>query len=377
MLLPTTARTLQKARRSYGKLCSPIGKLNQNDACTRILSISICLLLVLVICLAARVQQLNHIILDDARATFQHPEREGDGFPVSLFIAIGSAPKNEHLRQAARDTWLKWIPKDNTRTVSVSYKFFTDVRPNDDVENIALWKNITVEKQKYNDVVEQPLRGGYGDNENNEYSKRALFQMKYALTNHPTTSYYLRIDDDSFLCLHKLIYEMKALPRSQFFWGKFWCKQNRNRADESFMFFSSDIVMLLLNDRITSKLLPFDNHVTLGWNFGYWSWVLNVTVFDDQRRIDSQQHYLTTYMHQDTAGESKYPFCETFMYAHHVRSTQVIHSTFEDTNTRIMYDLPQRTSQSETCEPIDRSFIPRRHSKVLPDVRLERGTGIL
>lgn len=288
-----------------------------------------------------------------------------------LFVALGSAPQNSHLRAAARRTWLRWLPQDG----SVQYRFFSDAPPSFKaplVQSANTWHSLLDEARTQKDMLLQPLPTGYGDNEHNVYGSRALYQMQWALHHFPNVSYFLRVDDDSFLCLDKLVYELKSAPRRQFFWGKFWCREGRNRADENFMLFSSDIIQLLSNEAV-GKLLPFDEHVTLGWNFGYWSWVLNMTIFDDQTRIDAQQKYLTEYMHDESTNGSEkgQDFCEEYMYAHHV-GERAMQRAFAQAKTHLMYTLPQRIGPDETCEIDERSFIPRRHSSFLPDLKISR-----
>lgn len=282
----------------------------------------------------------------------------------TLFIAIGSAPQNRHLRDTARDTWLTWLPTDG----SVAYRFFTDSPPSlRSATNASMWRSLRNEVSAHDDVVLQPLPSGYGTNSENEYGQRALYQLHWAVHN-LQSRYFLRIDDDSFLCLHRLLYELRTAPVEQFFWGRFWCREGRNRADENFMLFSADVVDLLTDDRLVGRLLPFDEHVTLGWNFGYWSWILNLTVFDDQTRIDAQQGYLTKYMHGDGQME---PFCQRFLYAHHV-APDVMKAAFRNTTTHVMYSMPVRRSPKETCGEGEQSFVPGRHSSKLPAVKITR-----
>jgi hypothetical protein len=292
------------------------------------------------------------------------------GERVLLFIAIGSAPGNAELRAAARRSWLKWRPEDG----SVDYRFFSDARPaNAGISGASeVWDALEAEEQTEGDLVLQPLATGYGSKGDNSYGQRALFQISW--TRHSLGDrlrYYLRIDDDSFLCLHRLLYELKTAPEKQFFWGRYWCRDARSRADENFMLFSADVIALLGDSRYVGKLLPFDERVTLGWNFGYWSWIMNLTIFDDQTRLDAQQGYLTEYMHaaEATDGSALSQFCDAFLYAHHVRAP-VVTAAFERTTTRMMYSIPKKTNPRETCAQTDLSFVPARHSNSLPDVKI-------
>jgi hypothetical protein len=109
---------------------------------------------------------------------------------------------------------------------------------------------------------------------------------------------------------------------------------NCKRLDESFLLFSRDVVDLLAV-ATSRNLLAFDGRSTFAVNFAFWSHFLNLTIFDDRQRIDSQQHYLTTYMHtkegrdEDAQRQNLYArFCDNFIYAHHVRSADVMRETF-------------------------------------------------
>jgi hypothetical protein len=289
---------------------------------------------------------------------------------VALFIAIGSAPANADLRGAARRGWLRWLPDDG----SVEYRFFSDARPAaaGAPPGADVWDALEAEGGAERDLVLQPLATGYGSNSENAYGQRALYQLAWARRRYGGgLEFFLRVDDDSFLCLHRLLYELKTAPRAQFFWGRFWCREGRNRADENFMLFSADVAALLGDDAYVGKILPFDESVTLGWNFGLWSWVMNLTVFDDQTRLDAQQGYLTDYMHAPQAADrgALSAFCDVHMYAHHVHAPVAL-AAYEQTTARMMYPIPKRTSPRETCSSAQRSFLPGRHSSKLPNVRI-------
>lgn len=300
--------------------------------------------------------------LSSSRLEKGEARKQSNG-PPRLFIAIGSAPNHTRLRAAIRATWLSWLPKDG----SITYRFFSDAPPHR-LSSHLMWRQLRDETRDKKDIELQPIPSGYGDNEHNQYGRRALYQLHWAVTYEKEHDFFLRIDDDSFLCLHRLAYEIRNVPRSQFFWGRFWCRAGRNRADENFMFFTRDIVDLFTS-RFVSTLLPFDTQVSLGWNFGFWSWLLNLTIFDDQLRIDAQQAYLTDYMHDEHVHVRA--FCERFLFAHHV-SANTMESVFAISKTHLMYSLPRHTSPNETCAMNTQTFLPSRHSINLPSIRLER-----
>jgi len=289
------------------------------------------------------------------------PRQDQDTRPnLPLFVAIGSAPGNVKLRNAARQGWLRWASE-----TEVMCFFFTDLEVDAETD-----RALQDEHRSHGDIVRQPLPGGY-----TAFGRRALYQLRYAV-DHYNFTHFLRIDDDSFLCLHRLLYELRLRPTQRFFWAKFWCKAGRNRADENFMLMSQDVVRFVLRGVEETSLLPFDESVTFAWNFGLWTWFLNLTVLDDIDRIDAQQQgYLTDYMHGETIESNSEnatraaQFCHRYIYAHHVNA-QISTQTFELTNSRIstLYSVPPLRSNKVTCSRSQLSYIPGRHSKTLPSI---------
>lgn len=69
-------------------------------------------------------------------------------------------------------------------------------------------------------MVLMNIEGGYGTKEDNNFLERALYQFEYASKNYDF-DYFLRVDDDSFLCLHRLMFELRSYPSRQFFMGRY------------------------------------------------------------------------------------------------------------------------------------------------------------
>ncbi|KAA8491168.1 hypothetical protein FVE85_9463 [Porphyridium purpureum] len=328
-----------------------------------------------------RYRRLRRAVARDLHEEFALPAR-------TLVICIGSAPQNRALRDAARNGWLQWRPDGGN---AVEYRFFTDHPDMLLSDRHASGGNLSAETRQelaqqlrrehaaHKDMVFQRIETGYGDKEHNVYGKRGLFQMHWSVT-HYRFEYLLRVDDDIFLCLHRLLYEIEQRPNRAFFWGRFWCNYGRHRADENFMLFSQDVVNLLTDDT-AMKLLPFDEDVTLGWNFGLLSWVLQLDIFDDQKRLDAQQGYLTKYMHEqepsdDASHRQDYAqFCDRFMFAHHV-SASVSSEVFKHTVPRLMYTVPEMTSPRDGCPHKEQAFIPGRHAAHLPNVLITLDSGV-
>ena len=229
---------------------------------------------------------------------------------VDLFVAIGSVPgeQNAALRLAARETFLKDLI--NHDTFHVTYRFFVDANASTTQEAHGLTK----------DTVEMDFPGGYA-----HFVDRAFWQMKYAV-NHYNFRYLLQIDDDGYLCTHKLIDDLiHQAPKAAFFWGKYWCLDGFQQADENFMLFSRDIIDTFL---VIQEYALRGRKTTFASLFGFWHRLMNITVWDDQDRIDAQQQYTTAYMHStdriNVSDSVLREFCNRHIYAHHVTLPELI-----------------------------------------------------
>ncbi|KAA8494198.1 hypothetical protein FVE85_4173 [Porphyridium purpureum] len=329
----------------------------------------------------SKVRAVIDIVADRAARPEHLPARK-------LMVCIGSSPSHRAIRDAARRGWLSWIPPGEDL---VEYRFFTDhpdvivkndqrgSRTNDSSMSLEskreLARQLEEEQDTHKDLVFQRIESGYGNYKKNAFGRRALFQLNWSVT-HYQFDYLLKMDDDVFLCLHRLLYELNQRPDRAFFWGRFWCKRGGHRADENFMLFSQDVVKLL-SDEAAMKLLPFDEDVTLAWNFGLLAWILQLTIFDDQKRLDAQQGYLTSYMHEPSDNVSHLQdyaqFCDHFIFAHHV-SAEVSSAVFKHTIAKSAYDVPQITRPRDGCPKQEQSFTPRLYAEHLPDIFITLGT---
>ena len=109
-------------------------------------------------------------------------------------------------------------------------------------------RNKTVqERDKYKDLELQPLLGG------REFGLRFLNHIKWAMAKFDF-QYLLRIDDDYFLCLRRLLAELPARPKENLVWGHFHCESGMTWIDESFMLFSPDIIHKFLSQNESTML---------------------------------------------------------------------------------------------------------------------------
>ncbi len=263
-----------------------------------------------------------------------------------LFIAIGTNPSSVILRNALRSTWIRWAEADH----ETGYKFFTEMTDDTHTNNM-----LRAESNLNSDMVFQDIKGGY-----NNFFDRGIFQMEWALNQYSRMQYYLRVDDDSFLCFQKFKYELIFRPNHDFFWGKYFCKPRKHCADENFMLFTTDLVKKIVHG-VETKQFEVRRNNTLARNFGMWSqdWV-NLKIFDDRNRFDVQQGLLTEYMHmRDFNGsqEISFDFCTNHIYAHWVKNPEVMRRVFAETKFRKGQHIPEITSKIDGCaDPRNRTI---------------------
>ena len=130
------------------------------------------------------------------------------------------------------------------------------------------------EKDKYKDIKLQLLKGGRG-----QFGFRLLNQIKWA-TAKINFQYLLRIDDDYFLCLKRLLSEFPLRPKQSLFWGFFHCEGGITWLAEAFMIFSKDIIQKFLAQNESSMLChPHADQQVMLWL----SNILPKTYFHDTR----------------------------------------------------------------------------------------------
>lgn len=279
--------------------------------------------------------------------------------PVRLFVIISSRLQNVEERQALRETWLRDLLAEPGG--EAEYRFFTDT-PSDIVDlSEAIQQQIDTEVQSNGDLVFQPVQPG-----RQCYGARGLHALQWVLARFEP-AYILRIDDDSFACWRRLWTDLQSAPRERFFWGKYWlhggfAEDGGVRADESFMLWSGDVA------RVVAQLMRVEERLTLALNFQALANALNLTVFDDRDRIDSQQEPLTDCMHREPPSPSSShnpclaTFCERAVFAHHVPWRTIVAayaantgaSRLRHSSTSDAHPRPQFVGNS----PVDRQRLP-------------------
>ena len=139
------------------------------------------------------------------------------------------------------------------------------------------FSEIVEEQERYRDVRFQNLRGGF------LFGIRYIYHLVYAVLNYEF-EYMLRADDDYFICLDRLLYELPKSPMSMFHWGWVHKVSGIIRPDEAINIFSKDIVIKYLYQDVNN----FYCHPMGGQLIAVWTAKLNITKLF---RHDSRLHY--------------------------------------------------------------------------------------
>eukprot|EP00041_Stephanoeca_diplocostata_P022266 m.529358 g.529358 ORF g.529358 m.529358 type:complete len:483 (+) comp22017_c1_seq2:275-1723(+) len=271
-----------------------------------------------------------------------------------LFIAIGVAPKNFERRQALRDTWLQWAGAEDT---TIAHRFFTE-KPTKGSRGYTegIIEQLEAEAERFGDMVFQPGASGYG----NENGRRALFTIEWALQ-HYNYAYFLRVDDDGFLCLRQLLVELRmhskgvgakkqhtlagtAITFSPLLHGKYHCHAAKPRMDENYLLMSHDLTSVIHRGFSTGEL-PFAPKLTFALNLGFLVPLLvdhgGLHVFDDQSRI-CWPYPNAAPCHAAWEGTLKQkpgPFCDNFIWSHWVKTPEQL---------SMIYNLQMNNSKADT-----------------------------
>ncbi len=143
-----------------------------------------------------------------------------------LFVGIHSAPSRIDRRNAIRETWMKecqWNP-------NVVCRFFTDGQdPNGKELDGDKRTKLENESRVYGDILLAEAPGGIN------FAVKYLWMLQWANKMY-YFRYFLRLDDDYFVCLHKLMVELEFFrPKEKFQWG--WLHCELKGMDKKFSYF--------------------------------------------------------------------------------------------------------------------------------------------
>lgn len=125
--------------------------------------------------------------------------------------------------------------------------------------NKDLQARLLEESARYDDMSFQPLTGGM------EFGYRFLFHIQWARAKYDF-QFFLRVDDDYFVCLDKLLHELPLRPKQNLCWGYFHCFKDAVWLDEAWMVFSRDIIeRFLAQDARTMLCHPHADQQIAMW----------------------------------------------------------------------------------------------------------------
>jgi len=167
-------------------------------------------------------------------------------------------------------------------------------------------------------------------------------------TKHYQFEYFLRIDDDYFLCMDRLLYELPFRPKLSLYWGWVHCRANTNRVDEGWMMLSRDIIdeaLAKLNSTLPCH--PFGDQAVALWVRDS---KLKIKWFPDNERI---VHAAVVY------NERKYifpNFCGKYL---------AMHGSYQD--QMLKYWILMTEDNNNHQKKLPGNLKPRYHIPPVPD----------
>ena len=199
---------------------------------------------------------------------------------VDLFIAIITAPHQLSRRNAIRQTWLsraKFNP-------SVAYRFFTDGKG---LPSEMERTNLLKERNEFKDLEFLPTTGGYW------FSHRLLHAIFWVYERFDF-KFFLRMDDDYFVCLNNLLGNLQHRKDDKFlYWGWMHCSVPKQiRMDEGFLILGADLVREIAQRNKSLCCHPFGDQMVAMWVNRLEQEGVNVTYFADNDRVVHRRKHL-------------------------------------------------------------------------------------
>ena len=133
------------------------------------------------------------------------------------------------------------------------------------------------EKQVHKDLEFQPIIGG------RTFGLRYLYQMMWAAAKYDF-KYYLRLDDDYFVCLGRLLHELRYRPSKMLCWGSYHCNTHLSYVDEAWTLLTHDVIVRILSQDPQRMLChPHADQELPIWMESVFNKTENLIRFDDQR----------------------------------------------------------------------------------------------
>ena len=258
---------------------------------------------------------------------------------VRLVVGVLSKLSAMSRRDAIRATWFQVCRENRDHVVCT---FFTDSFNETSMQQ-SMYAN---EKMINDDLVYMPIKGGLN------FGMRLVFMLKH-YTKQFDFDFFLRVDDDYFVCLDRLINELPfRVQNGPLVWGHLHCQKGRDKngvvwIDEGFMILTKDFILESLG-KLNSSLKCHaygDQTVSL--------WVqesdLEVRLFSDQRVVHEvtssviDKYLKSGLCHRHIALHGTYP---PSMYKYHNLLQQ------DNNNTEIQknFTVPAIPHIDEVCQ---------------------------
>ncbi|XP_032236458.1 hydroxyproline O-galactosyltransferase GALT4 [Nematostella vectensis] len=195
--------------------------------------------------------------------------------PLDLFIAIVSAPSRGVRRTAIRETWLSTIPY----YPGIEARFFTDSIGLED----GIKANLTRERDQYGDLEFSPVTAGI------LMAHRLLWAMFWAYGRYDF-KFFLRTDDDYFVCLNHLHFDIQKRKHEEFlYWGWLHCNQGVVRIDEGFLIVDNEFVRELISRNTSLVCHPYGDIAVRIWVDQFQQDRMKISFFADNPRLVHQR----------------------------------------------------------------------------------------
>lgn len=230
--------------------------------------------------------------------------------PPQLLIAVPTPAGDVAQRQLIRDTWAHDLP-DN-----VCLRFYVDVRT--PVERDAIQMNesdVVAFVFDAHEHVGQHLANG-------AHFMRDTFV--HALDHHDFT-HLLRLDADGYLCVDHLVFDLRAFARERFLAGNWWCTGDLTRADESYLLMSRDVARAYVSLFDTYLFHTPKSLRTGALLLGYYSWFMDIQLYDDADRIHSHQNRpIRPFPFRSPSSLDLHNVCDAYLYVHRIKTRDVM-----------------------------------------------------
>ena len=196
----------------------------------------------------------------------EYTEKEVEGCIPTVYVAIMSG--HALLRQSIRDTWASWTD------CRIRVRFYVDYGT----------VNITDDMVELPSNVHCPNKKCFGGHDVN------MAMVTHALTS-SSFDYYVRLDDDAFVCPQSLLRLLDALvdANQHVYMGNFYVSPVDAHADEFFVLLSRKLLELLAHG-FNENIIVADHQRTFAINIAYWIFMWNTFIVHNESLFFTSPH---------------------------------------------------------------------------------------